>query len=65
MEEEGKDPAKDIKAFWDAFERSFEQTTNCWHYIDQYLSNFRQEPDESTADLGLRIKKLVKGCKFP
>ena len=53
MEAEEKDLATDIDAFWDAFEKSFEQTTNHWHYIDQYLSDFRQEPDESTADLDL------------
>ena len=29
------------------------------------ISDFRQEPDESTADLDLCIKELVKGCKFP
>ena len=65
MEADKKDPAKDINAFWDYFERSFEQTASHWHYIDQYLSDFRQEPDETTADLDLRIRELVKGCKFP
>ena len=65
MEAKGKDPAKDIDAFWDTFEKSFKQTTSHWHFIDQYLSDFRQGPDESTADLDLHIKELVKGCKFP
>ena len=65
MQAEEKNPANDIEAFWDAFEKSFEQTTSHWHFIDQYLSDFRQEPDETTADLDLRIKELVKGCKFP
>ena len=65
MEAEEKNPATDIDAFWDTFEKSFEQTTSHWHFIDQYLSDFRQEPDETTADLDLRIKELVKGCKFP
>ena len=65
MEADRKDPAKDIEAFWDYFEKSFEQTASHWHYIDQYLSDFRQEPDETTADLDLRIRELVKGCKFP
>ena len=60
-----ENPAKNINAFWDAFEKSFEQTTSHWHYIDQYLSDFRQEPDESIADLDLHIKELVKGCRFP
>ena len=53
--------AKDINVFWDYFE----QTASHWHYIDQYLSDFRQEPDETTADLDLHIRELVKGCKFP
>ena len=65
MEADKKDPAEDIHAFWDYFEKSFEQTASQWHYIDQYLSDFRQEPDETTADLDLRIRELVKGCKFP
>ena len=45
--------------------RASKQTTSHWHYIDQYLSDFRQDPDETTADLDLHIKELVKGCKFP
>ena len=65
MQADNKNPAKDINAFWDYFEKSFEQTASHWHYIDQYLSDFRQEPDESTADLDIRIRELVKGCNFP
>ena len=65
MRADGKNPAEDIDAFWDYFERSFEQTTSHWNFIDQYLSDFRQFPDESTADLDIRIKELVKGCQFP
>ena len=65
MEKDKKDPAKDIDAFWDYFKKSFEQTASHWHFRDQYLSDFRQEPDETTADLDLRIRELVKGCKFP
>ena len=56
MEADGKDPAKDIDAFWDAFEKSFEQTVSF---------RFQAKPDESTADLDIRIRELVKGCKFP
>ena len=65
MTADRKDPAKDINAFWEYFEKSFEQTASHWHYIDQYLSDFRQEPDETTADLDLCIRELVKGCNFP
>ena len=65
MQADNKKPAEDIDAFWDYFEKSFEQTASHWHYIDQYLSDFRQEPDETTADLDLCILELVKRCKFP
>ena len=65
MQANKKDPAKDINAFWHYFEKSIKQTASHWHYIDQYLSDFMQEPDESTTDLDLRIRELVKGCKFP
>ena len=63
MQADGKNPAKDIDIFWDAFEKSFEQTTSHWHFIDQYLSDFRQEPDESTADLDLCIRGACKGVQ--
>ena len=33
-------PEENLEAFWDAFEKSFEQTTTHWHYIDMYLSDF-------------------------
>ena len=59
------DPAKNLDAFWDAFKKRFKQITTHWHFIDEYISDFRQEPDESTADLDLCIKELIKGCKFP
>ena len=42
---------KDPDQVWDAFEKSFEQSTSFWHFRDAYLADFRQDPIESTADL--------------
>ena len=47
---------KVVKQVWDAFEKSFEQSTSFWHFRDAYLADFRQDESETTADLDLRIK---------
>ena len=47
---------KVVKQVWDAFEKSFEQSTSFWH--------FRQDESETTADLDLRIKQTVRGCQW-
>ena len=53
---------KDPEQVWDAFEKSFEQSTSFWHFRDAYLADFRQDPTESTADLDLHIKQTVMGA---
>ena len=55
---------KKVKQVWDAFEKSFEQSTSFWHFRDTYLGDFRQDESETTADLDLRIKQTVKGCQW-
>ena len=40
-----EDTVKDhkvVKEVWDAFEKSFEQSTSFWHFRDTYLADFRQ-----------------------
>ena len=62
-----EDTVKDrkvVKQVWDAFEKSFEQSTSFWHFRDTYLADFRQDESETTADLDLRIKQTVKGCQW-
>ena len=61
-----EDTVKDrkvVKQVWDAFEKSFEQSTSFWHFRDAYLADFRQDKLETTADLDLRIKQTVRGCQ--
>ena len=49
---------------WNAFEKSFEQSTSFWHFRDTYLADFRQDKSETMADLDLRIKQTVRGCQL-
>ena len=56
---------KDPKKVWSAFEKSLEKTQSFWNYIDEYLSDFRQGPTETAAELDVRIQTLVRKCKFP
>ena len=55
---------KKVDQVWDAFEKSFEQSTSFWHFRDAYLADFRQDPTETTADLDLHIKQTVRGCQW-
>ena len=63
LEETVKDKTE-VEQVWQAFEKSFEQSSLFWHFRDAYLSDVRQEATETTADLDLRIKQIVKGCQW-
>ena len=62
--EETVQDRKKVDQVWDAFEKSFEQSTSFWHFRDAYLGDFRQDESETTADLDLRIKQTVRGCQW-
>ena len=62
-----EDTVKDhkvVKQVWDAFEKSFEQSTSFWHFRDTYLADFRQDESETMADPDLHIKQTVRGCQW-
>ena len=40
LEDTVEDPKK-VDQVWDAFEKSFEQSTSFWHFRDAYLADFR------------------------
>ena len=63
LEDTVEDP-KQVDQVWDAFRKSFEQSTSYWHFRDAYLADFRQDPSESMADLDLHIKQTVRGCQW-
>ena len=62
--EDTVEDCKKVDQVWDAFEKSFEQSTSFWHFRDMYLADFRQDESETTADLDLRIKQTVRGCQW-
>ena len=62
--EETIQDCKKVDQVWDAFEKSFEQSTSFWHFRDTYLADFRQDESETTADLDLHIKQTVTGCQW-
>ena len=55
---------KQVEQVWNAFEKSFKQSTSFWHFRDAYLADFRQDKSEITADLNLCIKQTVTGCQW-
>ena len=63
LEDTVKD-CKKVEEVWEAFEKSFEQSTSFWHFRDAYLADVRQEESETTADLDLCIKQTVRGCQW-
>ena len=63
LEDTVKD-CKVVKQVWDAFKKSFEQSTSFWHFRDTYLADFRQDEWETMADLDLHIKQTVRGCQW-
>ena len=63
LEETAEDCTK-VDQVWDTFEKSFEQSTSFWHFRDIYLADYRQDKSETTADLDLHIKQIVRGCQW-
>ena len=63
LEDTVTDP-KQVDQVWDAFEKSFEQSTSFWDFRDAYLADFRQDPSETTADLDLHIKQTDRWCQW-
>ena len=63
LEETVKNP-KEVEQVWNAFEKSFEQSSSLWHFRDTYLADFRQDASETTANLDLHIKQVVRGCQW-
>ena len=62
--EETVQDRKKVNQVWDAFEKSFEQSTSFWHFRDAYLADLRQDELETMADLDLHIKQTVRGCQW-
>ena len=47
-----------------AIQRTLKGDEHFWHFRDEVLSDFRQEPNEGTHSFSNRITILINNCKF-
>ena len=48
-----------------AFANSFEKSSSHWQARDEYLSDIKQDKKQTTAELHIYIKDLIRRCQFP
>ena len=48
-----------------AFANSFEKSSSHWQARDKYLSDIKQDKNQTTAELDIYIKDLIRRCQFP
>ena len=48
-----------------AFANSFEKSSSHWQARDEYLSDIKQDRNQTTAELDIYIKDLIRRCQFP
>ena len=47
-----------------AFANSFEKSSSHWQARDEYLSDIKQTKNQTTAELDIYIKDLIRRCQF-
>ena len=47
-----------------AIQRTLKEDEHFWHFRDELLSDFRQEPNKGIHSLSNRITNLINNCKF-
>ena len=48
-----------------AFANSFEKSSSHWQARDKYLSDIKQDKNQTMAELDIYIKDLIRRCQFP
>ena len=48
-----------------AFANSFEKSSSHWQARDEYLSDIKQDKNQTTAELDIYIMDLIRRCQFP
>ena len=48
-----------------AFANSFEKSSSHWQARDEYLSDIKQDKNQTTVELDIYIKDLIRRCQFP
>ena len=55
----------DADTVFKAFANSFEKSSSHWQARDEYLSDIKQNKNQTTAELDIYIKDLIRRCQFP
>ena len=55
----------DSETMFKAFANSFEKSSSHWQARDEYLSDIKQSKHQTTAELDIYIKDLIRRCQFP
>ena len=55
----------DSDTVFKAFANSFEKSSSHWQVRDEYLSDIKQNKHQTTAELDIYIKDLIRRCQFP
>ena len=55
----------DADTMFKAFANSFEKSSSHWQARDEYLSDIKQDKNQTTAELDIYIKNLIRRCQFP
>ena len=50
---------------FNAFANSFEKSSSHWQARDEYLSDIKQDKNQTTAERDIYIKDLIRRCQFP
>ena len=56
---------QDAETVFTAFANSFEKNSSHWQAGDEYLSDNKQTKHQTTAELDIYIKDLIRRCQFP
>ena len=54
----------DADTVFKAFANSFEKSSSHWQARDEYLSDIKQTKNQTTAELDIYIKDLIRRCQF-
>ena len=55
----------DADTMFKAFANRFEKSSSHWQARDEYLSDIKQDKNQTTAELDIYIKDLIRRCQFP
>ena len=55
----------DSDTVFKAFANSFEKSSSHWQARDEYLSDIKQDKNQTMAELDIYIKDLIRRCQFP